>query len=184
MSVTPRAWRGWLPIAVLLVVLDQLTKQWAVTSLADRDVDLFWTLRFNLHFNTGMAFGTGVGMGPIIGVLAMVIVVGLAWAMRAQTDRFSTIAVGLIIGGAVGNLIDRIFRGDGLLDGAVIDFIDLQWFPIFNVADMGITLGGLGLVWATSRTQPPTDSPSPVSGRPPESETLVDDENEPSKHAD
>jgi signal peptidase II len=54
----------------------------------------------------------------------------------------STIGIGLLIGGAAGNLIDRLFRGDdGVLRGSVVDFIDLQWFPIFNVADMAINVG-------------------------------------------
>ena len=54
----------------------------------------------------------------------------------------STVGIGLLIGGAAGNLIDRMFRGDdGFLQGAVVDFIDLQWFPIFNVADMAINVG-------------------------------------------
>ena len=54
-----------------------------------------------------------------------------------------------MIGGALGNVVDRVFRGDGLLDGSVIDFIDLQWWPIFNVADMAVTCGGVLLVIGT-----------------------------------
>ena len=62
--------------------------------------------------------------------------------------RRIAVAAGLVMGGAVGNLADRIFRGDGWLDGAVIDFIDFQWFPIFNVADMGVNVGGaLFIIW-------------------------------------
>ena len=58
-------------------------------------------------------------------------------------------SVGLIIGGAVGNLIDRLFRQEGWLRGGVVDFIDFQWFPIFNVADAAITVGGFLLVLAS-----------------------------------
>ena len=55
----------------------------------------------------------------------------------------SAVGIGLVIGGAIGNVLDRLFRaGDGFLGGAVVDFIDLQWWPVFNVADMAITVGG------------------------------------------
>jgi signal peptidase II len=51
--------------------------------------------------------------------------------------------LGLVLGGAIGNLIDRIFRGPGLLDGEVVDFIDFDFFPTFNVADSAITIGAV-----------------------------------------
>ena len=54
--------------------------------------------------------------------------------------------MGLVLGGAVGNVLDRLLRGEGWLHGSVVDFIDLQWFPVFNVADMGVTIGGALLV--------------------------------------
>ena len=64
------------------------------------------------------------------------------------TSRVTAVAAGLIAGGALGNLADRVFRGDRILHGAVIDFIDFQWFPIFNVADMAIDIGGaLFVLW-------------------------------------
>jgi signal peptidase II len=159
MSAAPPAWlRGWMPIAVGVVVLDQLTKWWAVENLQDRDIDLFWTLRLHLSYNTGMAFGQGhdQGWGPIIGVVAMVVIVVLLLGLRREGGRLTEVAVGLIIGGAVGNVIDRIFRSPGWLRGGVVDFIDFQWFPIFNVADMGITIGGflmVGGAWWASRHQ-------------------------------
>jgi len=59
------------------------------------------------------------------------------------------VAAGLVLGGAVGNLLDRAFRGNGFLDGAVIDFIDFQWVPIFNVADIGVDVGaGIFVIWS------------------------------------
>lgn len=133
-------------IAIAVVILDQLTKWWAINNLDDRNIDLFWTLRLNLAFNTGMAFSRGQSMGPVIGVLAMLIVVGLLLSLRRGTSRLADVAVGLIIGGAVGNVVDRLFRSPGWLRGGVVDFIDFQWFPIFNVADIAITVGGTLLV--------------------------------------
>lgn len=149
MTASPRTMRGWAPIALVVVVLDQLTKAWAVSELSDRDIDLFWTLRFNLSYNTGMAFSAGQEWGPVIGVLAMLVVVALLLSMRRQPGRPTDVAVGLIIGGAVGNILDRLFRQDGWLRGGVVDFIDFQWFPIFNVADAAITIGGALLVLAS-----------------------------------
>lgn len=157
-----RSSSAWLPIALLVVVVDQLTKSWAVAELADRNIALFWTLRLNLSFNTGMAFGQGQDLGPIIAVVAMVVVVVFLLRLRPEGGGLSTVAIGLIIGGAVGNVLDRMFRGRGWLRGGVVDFIDFQWFPIFNVADMGITVGGALLVlasWWTSRSDDnPTES--------------------------
>ena len=141
------AWRAPVAIALGVVVIDQLTKHWAVTSLgADRTIDVVWTLRLNLAFNNGMAFGQGRGFGPVIGVVATIVIVGLLVSLRNESSRLSTIGMGLLIGGAAGNLIDRLFRGDAWLNGAVVDFIDFQWFPIFNVADMAVNVGALLLI--------------------------------------
>ncbi|HSB87802.1 MAG TPA: signal peptidase II [Ilumatobacteraceae bacterium] len=136
-------------IVPLVVVADQLTKRWAVSSLSGRPPrHVIWTLQWNLTRNSGMAFSKGQGIGPFIGVVALVIVLWLAWSSRKLTGKLSAIAAGLVAGGAIGNLLDRLFRGDRFLRGAVIDFIDFQWFPIFNIADMAIDIGGgLFLLW-------------------------------------
>jgi lipoprotein signal peptidase len=149
MSAMPRILRGWAVVAAVIIVVDQITKAWAVAELTDRDIDLFWTLRLNLSYNTGMAFSAGEDWGPVIGVLAMLVVVALLLSIRRQPGRLTDVSVGLIIGGAIGNIIDRLFRQDGWLRGGVVDFIDFQWFPIFNVADMAITIGGALLVLAS-----------------------------------
>jgi signal peptidase II len=148
---------AWAPVALIVVVADQLTKHWAVNELVDRDIDLFWTLRLNLSYNTGMAFSRGENFGPIIGVVALGVVVALLLSMKRQPGRLTDVAVGMIIGGAVGNVIDRLFRQEAWLRGGVVDFIDFQWFPIFNIADIGVTVGGALLVlasWRASRAQP------------------------------
>jgi signal peptidase II len=152
------AWRVPVAIALGVVLVDQLTKHWAVTYLGDeRVIDLVWTLRFNLAFNNGMAFGQGRGFGPIIGIVATLVIVFLLISLRNEASRLSTIGMGLLIGGAAGNLIDRLLRGDAWLNGAVVDFIDLQWFPIFNVADMAVNVGALLLIIGSiqsSRSRP------------------------------
>jgi signal peptidase II len=143
-------------IAAIVVVLDQITKHWALNTLADRDIEVFWTLQFNLAFNTGMAFSRGEGLGPVIAVVALVVVVFFLVRLGREGGRLAAVATGLIVGGAIGNIIDRAFRGDGILDGAVVDFIDFQWFPIFNIADMGITIGGALLVLSSVLPGRPT----------------------------
>ena len=142
MKLTARSLGGPLAIAAAVVLLDQLTKEWALNALADGPIDVVWTLRFNLAFNKGMAFSQGSGLGPIIGVVALVVIVGLLVSIGRLTSRLYPLAVGLIVGGAIGNLLDRLFRAPGWFRGAVVDFIDLQWWPIFNVADIGVTVGG------------------------------------------
>jgi signal peptidase II len=144
-----------LAIAAVVVLLDQLTKHWALHALIDSSKDVFWTLRFNLSFNSGMAFSAGRGVGPIIGAVAIVVIVVLALSARhaARDSRLAAVAAGLVVGGAIGNLVDRLFRGPGWLHGAVIDFVDFQWFPIFNLADAAITIGGaLFIIWTLRRT--------------------------------
>ena len=142
-----------LLIAAAVVLLDQLTKHWALNALDDNHViDVLWTLRFNLAYNKGMAFSSADWLGPIIPFLAIGVAVFLLVTIkRSGANRWFATAVGLVIGGSVGNVVDRLFRNDGWFDGAVVDFIDLQWWPIFNVADIGIVVGGAILLWLTLR---------------------------------
>lgn len=134
-------------VAALVVAIDQATKHWAVNRLSGgRTIHVLWTLQFNLTFNSGMAFSRGRGLGPVIGVVALVVVAGLLVNLRRAGSRTSTIAVGMVVGGALGNVADRLLRGDAFLRGAVVDFIDFQWFPIFNVADIAIDVGGALLI--------------------------------------
>ncbi|HEX2577085.1 MAG TPA: signal peptidase II [Aquihabitans sp.] len=136
-----------------VLAVDQATKHWALNALQDGPIDVVWTLRWNLLYNTGTAFsmGSGKGLGPWISVLAIVVVVGLSLGFTSRF-RLGAVAAGLIAGGAVGNLVDRAFRGDaGFLGGAVIDFVDLQWWPVFNVADAAICIGAGLLVLASIR---------------------------------
>jgi signal peptidase II len=143
------------------LLLDQLTKWWATDALDDRVIDVVWTLRFHLVTNTGASFSVGEGLGPVIGVLALVVVTVLLWTGRSIGSPLGAIGLGLVLGGALGNLLDRAFRsGDGFMGGAVIDFIDFQWWPIFNVADMGVVIGA-GLLLVASMREPPAGGDGP-----------------------
>lgn len=137
----------------MAVAFDQLSKHWAVSHLNDGHVDhVLWTLQFNLSFNSGMAFGRAQGWGPVIAVVATVVIVGFVLTLRRSDSRSAIVAVGLIVGGALGNLIDRLVRNEAWLRGRVVDFIDFQWFPIFNIADVCINVGGVLLVISYLRT--------------------------------
>ena len=137
-----------LVVAAIVLALDQLTKWWALATVSDRTIDVVWTLRLHVTHNTGAAFSlfAGSGIGPLIALVAVGIVGVLLWPGRFVTSRLGTVALGMVLGGAVGNLIDRVFRGEGVLDGAVVDFIDLQWWPVFNVADAAVVVGSILLV--------------------------------------
>lgn len=143
--------RLWILIASI-VVADQLTKHWALNRLSgDRTIDLVGSLRFNLAFNRGMAFSQATGAGPVIGALGFVIVIVIVLWLRRSATGVAAVAAGMIVGGAIGNLIDRLFRGEAWLRGAVVDFIDLQWFPIFNIADSAISIGAMLMILASFR---------------------------------
>lgn len=167
-----RPWQRWLavllPVAVVLVV-DQWSKAWALDRLYPYQmIDLVGTLRFNLEFNTGMAFSALEGGGALIGLIAIVITVVLLVMARKVTSVLQLVLIGVVIGGAFGNVIDRAARvgevlseegevSEGFMSGAVVDFIDLQWWPVFNVADAAIVVGGLALAIVGLRTSTDED---------------------------
>jgi len=136
-----------LAVAAVVVVLDQLTKWWAVSTLSNQTIDVVWKLRLILVENRGTAFSLTQSGGPVITLLALAVVGGLLWYSRGVRSRWALVALGMIAGGAIGNLIDRAFRGDaGFMQGAVIDFIDVRFWPVWNVADMGVSIGAVLLV--------------------------------------
>lgn len=152
-----------LGLATAIVALDQVTKHWALNALSGEPPHhVIWTLQWNLTFNSGMAFSKGRDMGPIIGVLALIVVGVVVVAVRKQQQRFVAVAAGFVLGGAIGNLADRLFRDDAWLRGSVVDFIDFQWFPIFNVADIAVNIGGAIFVLWSLFSRAPTDAASPT----------------------
>lgn len=146
-------------VASVVLVLDQVTKHLAVSRLSDGDeIHVVWTLQWNLAFNSGMAFSQGGGLGPLIGIAALVVAGVVLVSARRSPDRWVTVAAGLVAGGALGNVVDRLFRGEGWMRGAVVDFIDFQWFPIFNVADIGVDVGAaLYILWSLTRGRKRSD---------------------------
>ncbi|HET6951812.1 MAG TPA: signal peptidase II [Acidimicrobiales bacterium] len=147
-------------VAATVLALDQLSKWWAVETLDTRTIDLVGSLRLRLTFNHGSAFSLGNGRGALISVLALVICAVLLRTGRNATRPVMAVAIGMVLGGAVGNLADRALRaGEGLLGGGVVDFVDLQWWPVFNLADSAIVAGSVVLFFA-QWSEPDTRAPA------------------------
>ena len=127
--------------AVASVVIDQITKTIAEHSLADGPVGLIFGARLVLTYNSGAAFSVGAGRSIVFTVLASITITALTvYAIGVMKHRSAqAIAFGLIIGGASGNLVDRLVRSNG---GRVIDFVEAaRWWPVFNWADTSLFCG-------------------------------------------
>ena len=135
----------------IVFAADQLTKNWARDSLAGEaplQVIGSW-LQLTYTKNPGAAFSIFTGSGRTIGLIAIGVVVFLLFLIGKSTRRSEAIGLGLILGGALGNLADRIFRADGFLDGSVVDWIDWWFIPTFNVADAALNVGVAVLLLST-----------------------------------
>ncbi len=143
-----------LAVVVVVVgfVLDQLSKRWAVDALGGGEtIPLFPTARFALVYNPGVSFGMGAEVGPLLTVGIMALALGLAvwvgWQIRHRASLLQVLLLSAVLAGALGNLFDRITRAeDGPLSGHVVDFIAVEWFAVFNVADI-LTVCGM-IAWA------------------------------------
>jgi signal peptidase II len=135
---------------VSIVVLDQLTKIWAVAALSDGPISIVGdTVEFHLTRNPGGAFGRFQGMTPLLAIGAVLVTVWLVHTVRHASDPWMVVALTLVLGGALGNLIDRFVRSPGFLRGHVVDFVKVGDFPVFNVADSCITIGATLLIVRT-----------------------------------
>ncbi len=143
-------------LAVVVVALDRWTKHWASTTLTfGQPVQVVGDyLRLTYTRNSGVAFGIGQGTGFPYYVFSLVAIVAIVWMFlrgREGRDPVRRVALALILGGAVGNLVDRVTSGE------VVDFIEVgipQWhWPVFNVADSAVTVGVLlfALAWTRGR---------------------------------
>jgi signal peptidase II len=157
MTDRPRHAVALVAAAAVVIALDQLTKQLAVSGLDDGPIDVVGSLRLALTFNDSAAFSLGGGRTTWIAVLGCVIAVVVLVVGLRSTSRVQAIGYGVLFGGAVGNLVDRAFRaGGGVLGGHVVDFVDLGWWPVFNLADSALWVG-IGLLvlasWQQERTR-------------------------------
>lgn len=142
-----------LVIAVIVVVADQAAKILAVARMEPgRPVELIGeTVRLVLIRNPGAAFSLGTDLTPVLSVVAMLVVLGLVWFSRRVHSRWWAWGLGLILGGAAGNLVDRIFRDPGALHGHVVDYMAVGWWPVFNIADASLVTGVIVIAVAVLR---------------------------------
>ena len=142
-------------VAAAAVALDQLTKAWALATLPHRVIDLLPTVRLRLTYNSGFSFGLGAEYGIVVAVAVLVIASLLARAALREPDPLRAILFAVVLGGALGNIVDRLVRADaGPLSGSVVDFIAVTWFAVFNVADMFVVCGALVLALTDFRRDP------------------------------
>ncbi len=139
-----------IAIATVVVAADLITKRHAAINFtADPEVVIPGFLVLTYTENPGAAFSLFRGAGPYLGVAAIAVSGFVLGALKAARPQLEVVALALVLGGAVGNLTDRIFRGDGFLDGKVIDWVGMWWIPTFNLADASITVAvGLLLIHA------------------------------------
>ncbi len=142
-------------IVVAVVVLDSATKIWAVHALSDGPVYLVhFSIGFLLARNTGAAFSLVRSATPLLALLAIGATVVLARTVARASDKVLMVGLSLFLGGALGNLVDRLTRAPGFLRGGVIDFVKVGPWPLFNVADSAITIGAVLVVIAVIRDRP------------------------------
>ena len=138
-------------VALGVYLLDRSSKLWASRVLAERGPITLGPMRLAYTTNSGGAFGVGE-RAPLLFAFATVgVAAGIVWASRRLERRSVAVGLGLLLGGALGNLTDRLAWGDGFLHGRVVDFVDLRIWPVFNVADSAIVGGALLLLFSALR---------------------------------
>lgn len=149
--------RAFLLALLAAWAVDVATKLYAAARLDDRAVSLLGgRLLLRESRNTGAAFSIGTGSTVLITLVGVAVVTGIAVYVRRASSSLLAVGLGLVAGGALGNLTDRFLRDPGVLRGGVVDWIDLGWFPSFNAADTAITIGaGLVLLSSLREDRPP-----------------------------
>jgi signal peptidase II len=174
-AAKPRRRLVWVTLAVAatVIVIDQITKAWALAVLQPRiasgegPIEVVGTW-FRLTFveNTGAGFGIGTGFTWLFAIIAVVVAIVIIRIATRLVSLPWAIALGGLLGGAVGNLIDRLMRPPGFGEeyagpgqGYVVDFFQLPNWPVFNVADMAIVGSAILMVILTIRGVEMTDKP-------------------------
>lgn len=189
-------------VASALFVLDLVTKVIAVATLEGREEPvrvLGGLVFFQLLRNPGAAFSMATGMTWVLALIAIAVVVAIIWFARRLRSAGWAVGLGMILAGACGNLIDRIFRAPGVLRGHVIDFVsvfapDGEVWPVFNVADSAIVVGGCLIVLltlmgkefdgtSTKDRQAQDAEGAGVSAQDSAAETSSDDQSEPARNS-
>ena len=142
------AWTIWL--------FDYATKAWALIALDNEPKKILGTLlQFTLVKNSGAAFNLAGSFTAIFSVIAVLVIATIVRYAHIITSRGWLTCAGLLLGGVLGNLTDRIFREPGFFIGHVVDWIQIPHWPVFNIADSAITVAALIAVIQTMRNVPP-----------------------------
>jgi signal peptidase II len=152
-SVAHRRARWLVTTAALVLIADVLSKHIVVAKMSHRPpiTVIKHVLTITLTRNPGAAFSVGPGATVLFTAVAVVVVVVIARTARTLLSRGWAVSLGLLLGGALGNLADRIFRSPAPFRGHVVDWIQLPHWPVFNVADSAIVTGGLLAVVLVTR---------------------------------
>ncbi|MFB8004588.1 signal peptidase II [Nocardia sp. NPDC056000] len=150
-AAQPLRLRTLLIVAAVLLGLDLLTKCLVVAKMTPgRPIHIIDdVVRLTLVRNPGAAFSMATGMTWLLTLVAAAVVIGVVRIGRTMRSLPWAIGLGMVLGGALGNLIDRLFRAPGPLQGHVVDFVAVGWWPVFNVADSAIVCGAALLVALT-----------------------------------
>ena len=145
---TRRRLRLLLSVAAVVLAIDIATKVLAVELLTPgQPVPIIGdTVTWTLVRNSGAAFSMATGYTWVLTLIAIGVVLGIVWMGRRLVSPWWAVGLGMILGGALGNLVDRFFRSPGPLRGHVVDFLSIGWWPVFNVADPAVVGGAILLV--------------------------------------
>lgn len=140
--------RHLLVTALFVTFIDLATKAWAVAALENQaDIRLIGDfLKLSFVRNPGAAFSFGTSVTWVFTLIAIAVSLAILWISKTVTNKPWASALGGLLGGAVGNLIDRIFRSPEIFHGHVVDFISLPNYPMFNVSDSAVVLSAIAMV--------------------------------------
>ncbi len=150
-------WRTLLSVAWLIWILDLATKAWAVSQLANREPVKILGSFFQLTFvrNPGAAFSFASNATLFLSFFGIIVALGVIYFAPKITSKGWSVVLGLVMGGVLGNLMDRIFREPSFLRGHVIDWMQLPYWPIFNIADTAIVVAaGLAMILTARNISP------------------------------
>lgn len=147
----PRRYVLLMGVALTALVVDFLTKEWALVTLTRGEfVDVIGEfLQFTLVFNTGAAFSLATGYAWVFTIISTVVVLAIGYMGWRVRSPWWGVTLGLMMGGAAGNLVDRFFRPPGPFEGAVVDFLSVPNWPVFNLADSCVVVGAVLVVVLT-----------------------------------
>ena len=156
-ALTVRTWRTLFSVAWTIWILDLATKIWAVNNLSFKsNIKVIGELfQLTLVRNPGAAFSFATGATVFLSLFSLIVMMAILYYSPKITSRGWAVVLGLVLGGILGNLVDRIFREPGVLRGHVIDWLQIPNFPVFNIADSAIVVAALISMVLTARNIPP-----------------------------